>query len=159
MAIERFRKTISRLTAALRRPERQPWRVVDDEPGQGHFEIAVENAKCRRFMTVPAVDFPFDNGVAKFKYTQFQLATGEPVIAYRFGRHGCCNVQVNLDILAVTKMTEFNPEPRTIPPINHLQPFLLLDGSSDGVSHKIEIEGRTIANQSIKATVFFVPSR
>lgn len=84
-------------------------RQVEDESGQGFFQITIEEGGVERPNRVPALSIKGGYGGrygASRAYIQQQFETGTPVVAYRAGGWGVCEVAVDPNVVDISHARE-----------------------------------------------------
>lgn len=81
--------------------ERVAVRQVENESGQGFFQMTIEEGGVERQDRVPAL-YIEGSYEASQAYIQQRLDTGIPVVAYRAGERGMCEVAVNRDVVDIS---------------------------------------------------------
>lgn len=137
-------------------------RQVEDEPGKGFFRTTIEEGGVKRQDRVPALHI--EGGYeASQAYIQQQLDTGVPVVAYRAGERGQCEIAVNHKVVAVRRAREFSNSIfkesgwTDLDKPDYYSPHLIDSSGQGGNTPKIEFTGTNRQTSApIKITVGFV---
>jgi len=138
-------------------PVEQKWSILENEKGQGSFEVLTQIGKGD--IEVQKVVPIFAN---HDDYHRDHLSQGDIISTVRFGKRGSCLIRVNKDAVIVEKMTRHHPimgwdtASIEIPPDEFYEK---IEVKAELLNNRVvfEMKGQTPEDLSVESIVVFNP--